>query len=64
MKDLEELYNKVFVNEGRVKLCDRDACKALIIKIKELSGRDVGNQDTGFMDLGVLKDEYNKLMLR
>lgn len=34
MKDLEELYNEVFDNEGKVKLCNRDACKALIKKNK------------------------------
>ena len=64
MKDLEELYNEVFDDEGKVKLCNRGACKALIKKIKELSDRDVGNEDTGFMNVGVLKDEYKKLMGR
>jgi hypothetical protein len=64
MKDLEELYNNVFNADGSIKPCGRDACKALIIKMKSLSDKDVGNEDTGFMNVGALKDEYKKLMGR
>lgn len=64
MKDLEELYNNVFNADGSIKPCGRDACKALIIKMGSLSDKDVGNEDTGFMNVGVLKDEYKKLMGR
>lgn len=64
MKDLEELYNSVFNANGSIKPCGRDACKALIIRIKSLSDKDVGDEDTGFMNVGVLKDEYKKLMGR
>lgn len=64
MKDLEELYNNVFNADGSIKPCGRDACKALIIKMRSLSDKDVGNKDTGFMNVGVLKDEYKKLMGR
>lgn len=62
MKDLEELYNSVFNAKGSIKLCGRDACKALIIMIKSLSDKDVGDEDTGFMNVGVLKEEYQKIM--
>ena len=64
MKDLEELYNNVFNADGSIKPCGRDACKALIIKMKSLSDKDVGNEDTGSMNVGALKDEYKKLMGR
>lgn len=62
MKDLEELYNNVFNADGSIKPCGRDACKTLIIGIKSLSDKDVGNEDTGFMNVGVLKEEYQKIM--
>lgn len=64
MKDLEELYNNVFNADGSIKPCGRDACKALIIKMRSLSDKDVGNEDTGSMNVGVLKYEYKKLMGR
>lgn len=62
MKDLEELYNNVFNADGSIKFCGRDACKALIIRIKSLSDKDIGDEGTGFMNVGVLKEEYQKIM--
>lgn len=61
MKDLEELYNNVFNADGSIKSCGRDACKALIIRIKSLSDKDIGDEGTGFMNVGVLKEEYQKI---
>ena len=62
MKDLEVLYDNVFNTDGSIKPCGRDACKALIIRMKLLSNEDVGNEDTGFMNVRVLKAEYKRIM--
>lgn len=59
---LKELYNRVFSENGDVKLCGRDACKALIKYISSLSNVYVGNADTGFMDVDAIKKEYKRLM--
>jgi hypothetical protein len=62
MDDLKELYNRVFTEKGDVKLCGRDACKALIKCISFLSNVYVGNADTGFMNVDAIKKEYKRLM--
>lgn len=60
--EIKRLYNVVFDLDGNVRACGRDACKRLIEAISSESDLNVGNAETGVMNVDVLKSEYNRLM--
>lgn len=60
--EIKRLYNAVFDSNGDVRACGRDACKRLIEAINSKSDLNVGNAETGVMNVDVLKSEYNRLM--
>lgn len=60
--ELKNMYNKVFDEKGEIKICGREACKLLIKAINEESSVDVGNPETGMMNVDNLKTEYRKIM--
>ena len=56
---LKELYEAVFHENGQIKLCGRDRCKALMdacYKIKPEG--DFGCMETGFMQSENIKEFY------
>lgn len=62
MNELISKYNKVFDEEGNIKACGRENCKALIKAIHAVSDKIVGDEETGFMRVDILKKEYKKLV--
>ena len=59
--DLRILFHNVFDENEEVKLCGRDACKALIIAMEETyPGESFGNRETGFIDIFKIKRFYHK----
>lgn len=58
---LKDLYCAVFDEKGEIKLCGRDACKRLIIEMKKYTSIDVGDEDSGFMNVENMKKEYKKI---
>ena len=60
-KDFRTLFHNVFDDNEEVKLCGREACKALIIAMEEaFPGESFGNRETGFMDIFKIKRFYHK----
>lgn len=59
---LKEYYNAVFDENGDIKLCGRDACKKLIVEMKGYTSVDVGDEDSGFMNVDNMKKEYKRLV--
>lgn len=55
MADIKELYNRVFDENGNVRLCGREACEELIYALEEQTGIECGNEDTGMMDTEQIK---------
>lgn len=60
--EIKRLYNAVFDSNGDVRACGRDVCKRLIKAINSKSDLNVGNADTGVMNIDVLKKEYQRIM--
>lgn len=51
-----ENYNEVFSEDGKIKVCGREACKRLIETAYEINPNvDYGNKQTGFMNVESLK---------
>ena len=48
-----EKFNKVFNEDGTIKVCGREACKELILACQEASSEpiDFGNPETGMMNV-------------
>lgn len=62
MYELISKYNKVFDEDGNIKACGRDNCKALIKAIHAVSDKIVGDEDTGIMRVDILKEEYKNII--
>lgn len=56
-----ELYNRVFDENGEIKLCGREACKELIRACEEMTGEvgKFGSTETGFMEPEAIKALFN-----
>ena len=59
---IKKLYDGVFDLQGRVRVCGRDACRRLIEAISSESSLNVGDADTGMMNIDVLKSEYDRII--
>jgi len=62
MDKLKDLYCSVFDENGEIKLCGREACKRLIVEMKCYTSVDVGDEDSGFMNVDNMKKEYKRLV--
>lgn len=60
--EIKKLYDAVFDSNGDVRACGRDACKRLIKAINFKSDLNVGNAETGMMNIDVLKSEYDRII--
>ena len=55
-------YNRVFDENGDVRLCGRDACRALMLKMEEcFPDEKFGNVDTGFIDILKVRRFYRAM---
>jgi len=66
MRELEELkdsYQTVFDKDGNVKACGRAFCLRLMLALKKFRpNADLGNFDTGVMNVAVVKDMYQDIV--
>lgn len=62
MNELISKYNKVFDEEGNIRACGRENCKALIKAIHAVSDKIVGDEKTGIMRIDILKEEYKNII--
>lgn len=54
-----EAYEAVFDMDGNIKACGREACKRLIIYIRDRFHVTVGNASTGFIaDVDTIRNLY------
>ena len=63
-KDLEEVkdaYQDVFDSNDKIKNCDCVACKRLIYLMKKFSTENVGNPDTGNLEISTIQSEYHRI---
>jgi hypothetical protein len=64
-KDLEELkdaYQAVFDENDQIKNCGRVACMRLIHIMKKYSTENVGNPDTGTLEINTVQAEYHRIV--
>jgi len=64
MKGLEELkdaYEAVFDENDQIKACGRVACMRLIHLMKKYSTENVGNPDTGTLEINTVQSEYHRI---
>lgn len=55
----KEFYEAVFDADGNIKACGREACKRLIIYVKDRFHATVGNASTGFItDVDTIRSLY------
>lgn len=55
-KEIAYQYDKVLTEEGELKLCGREACKELIILLKEEHPHEYfGNETTGQLDIETVR---------
>ena len=57
-EEMYAAYNAVFDNKGKIKACGRDACIHLIQLMKKYTSEDVGDENTGRINIEVMKEEY------
>ena len=65
IKDLEELkdaYQDVFDENDQIKNCGRVACMRLIHLMKKYSSKNVGNPNTGAMEVDTIQSEYHRIV--
>lgn len=65
MKDLEELkdaYQGVFDDNDQIRNCGRVACMRLIHLMKKYSTENVGNPDTGTLEINTVQSEYHRIV--
>ena len=66
MRELEELKNSyqiVFDEDGNVRACGRDFCIHLMLALKKFRpDADLGNFDTGVMNVTVVKDLFQDII--
>jgi len=62
IEELKTAYNTVFNEDGTIKACGRDACAQLIKLMKEFSTKDVGNENTGMINIEIMKAEYQRIL--
>ena len=62
LEELKDAYETVFDEDGNVKACGHAACLRLMHALKKFSGENLGNLDTGFMEVETIKLEYRRLV--
>ena len=61
LKELSLAYDRVFDKKGEIKVCGRFACMNLISLMKRYSLEDVGDEETGKINIETMTREYLKI---
>lgn len=59
---LKAAYEAVFDENGQIRNCGRQACINLIQEMKKHSLIAVGDENTGIINVEILKAEYKKII--
>jgi len=59
--ELKDAYETVFDKDGNVKACGRAVCLRLMYLMKKYSTANLGNFDTGVMEVDTIKSEYQRI---
>ena len=62
IKNLKAAYNAVFDENGEIKACGRDACVNFISLMKKYSSKNIGDINTGILDVDTIKSEYYRVI--
>ena len=63
LKELEDDYQAVFKEDGSIKACGRALCLRLMYTLKKFRPKaELGNFDTGVMNVEVVKDVYRDII--
>ena len=61
-QNLKSAYDAVFHENGKVKECGRDACSKLINLMRKYTSENVGNENTGMLEIDTMKSEYYRVI--
>ena len=62
IEEIKELYDLVFDEEGKIKLCGRDKCKQLMLALNEIFKTvKFGDMESGFLYVDVVKEYVDRL---
>ena len=59
---LKTAYDAVFDANGKVKACGRDACSRLINLMRKYTSKNVGDENTGILNVDTIKSEYYRVI--
>ena len=62
LKELKDAYETVFDENGSVKACGRAVCLRLMYVMKKYSTANLGNFNTGVMEVDTIKSEYRRII--
>ena len=63
LEELKDAYQAVFDENGNVKACGSVACMKLMISLMRFRPKaDLGNLDTGVMNINVVKNMYRDIV--
>ena len=63
LDELKDAYESVFDEDGSVKACGRALCMRLMYALKKFRPKaELGNFDTGKMNVKVVKDVYQDII--
>ena len=62
IENLKAAYNAVFDENDQMRTCGREACIELISLMKNYTSEDMGNEDTGTIEVTSMQTEYHKLI--
>lgn len=62
IENLKAAYDAVFDENDQMRTCGREACIELIALMKNYTSEDVGNEDTGTIEVTSMQTEYHKLV--
>jgi hypothetical protein len=55
---IEELYAKVFDEQGNVKACGRGRCQELMTALEQVVKEPCGDKENGYMNIPKVKEAY------
>lgn len=62
MENLKAAHDAVFDENGQIKNCGREVCINLINLMRTYTTKDVGNENTGKIEVPTMQAEYHKLI--
>ena len=62
LEKLKSAFYSVFDENDKIKECGRDACIRLIHLMEKYTPKNVGNEDTGMIEIDAMKLEYYRVI--